>query len=90
MSQRPAHNCPVPRQQALSHPTSYFVGELVEEVLGQSSNLRGRVDEQHGHLTHLPLHLHHVFQDQVSHHQRSCFPHVLRGVPEARDEISQH
>lgn len=81
---------PVPRQQVLSHPTSHLVGELVEEVPGQSSDLRGRVNEQHSHLAHLPLHLHHVLQDQVGHHQRGCFPHVLRGVPEARDEISRH
>lgn len=69
-------------------PTSYLVGKLIKEVLGQGSDLRSGVDEQHGHLAHLPLHLHHILQDQVGHHQPGCFTHLLGRVPEARNEIS--
>ena len=76
-----------PGSKLKAAPTSHLVGELIEEVLGQGSDLRGRVDEQHGHLAHLPLHLHHVLQDQVGHHQPGCFPHLLSGVPETKNEI---
>lgn len=83
-----------PRVPSAARPqllaASHLVGKLTEEVLGQSSDVRRGVDEQHSHLAHLALHLHHVLQDQEGHHQPCCFPHLLSWVPEARNTISSY
>lgn len=78
---------PLPLQKAPSC-FCHLVGELIEEILGQSSDVRLRVDEQHRHLAHLPLHFHHVLQDQVRHHQPRCPPHLLSWVSETRNKSS--
>lgn len=68
----------------------HLVGKFAEKIPSQTHNFLFRVNEQSSHLTHLPLYFHHVFENQVRHHQPSCLPHTLTGVPQPKRKIQLH